>query len=361
MGTLSFPALATSQIEATNNSLTIAQASFPTTPSAVPARATASFGTEGHTFLSRSNRQEVTTSSAVIGVGMSIVGVNFDGPVSLTFADTGVDVNDLHIVDEGGFCSPSKRITTISDAGTMEIKNPYSSMRLRISKGKSIPEAIAPVVVDEDGSQLIDNPDGSTTEIDALGNSTTTLVDGNTTTTRQVLVDGTTVNTVANSNGSSTTYTVLPDGTTIDAAEARDGDVNSTTVYPDGSTVEADIRNNGRETTFTTLADGTTIDVLESPNGNTSKVTVSPEGNVVTEISRSNGTTRNSTVNIDGSSYSFLRFTNGKVIITDVDVGGTTVHKTYLPWRSYYTVTTTLTGQRRGTSQQLSPNPYYSG
>lgn len=352
MGTLSFPGLATSQIEATNNSLTIAQASFPTTAFA-SARATASFGTEGNTFLSRSNRQEVTTSSAVIGVGVSIVGVNFDGPVSLTFADTGVDVNDLHIVDEGGFCGPSKRITTISDAGTMEIKNPYSSMRLRISKGKSVPEAIAPVV-DEDGSQIVENLDGSTTEIDPSGNSTTTLVDGNTTTTRQVLVDGTTVSAVVNSNGSSTTYTVLPDGTTVDVAEASNGNVISTTSYPDGSTVEADIKNNGKESTFTTLADGSTIDVLKSSNGNTSKVTVSPEGNVVTEVEKANGRITNTTINIDGSSYSFLRFTNGKVVVTDVDVGGTTIRKTYLPWRSYYTVTTTPPG----TSEQLSPNPY---
>ena len=353
MGTLSFPGLVTSQIEATNNnSLTINQSGFPTTPSPPP-RATASFGAEGNTFLSRSSRQEVTTSTAVIGKGISIVGVNFDGPVSLTFADTGVDVNDLHIVDEGGFCSPSKRIIAISDAGAMEIKNSYSSMRLRVSKGKSIPEAVAPVV-QEDGSRVVENPDGSTTEIDALGNSTTSVVDGGRTTTLQVLADGTTVNTVANSNGSTTSSTVLPDGTTVDAEESSNGNKTTTTVYPDGSTVEADIRNNGKETTFTTLADGTTIDVLVSTNGNTSKVTVSPEGNVETQTSKANGSINNSTVNVDGSSYTFERKTNGKVFITTVAVDGTEVLEKYLPWQSYYTVTTTPPG----TSVTISPNPY---
>ena len=349
MGTLSFPGLVTSQITTS----TISQASFPTTPS-VPPRATASFGAGGNSFLLRSNRQEVTASDAVIGVGVSIVGVNFDGPVSLRFADTGVDVNDLHIVDEGGFCSLSKKITVISDAGTTEIKNPYSSMRLRIREGKSIPEAIAPVVVGEDGSQIIENPDGSTTETDALGNSTTTLVDGNTTTTVKVLVDGTTVNIVAESDGSSATYTVLPDGTTIDAAESRNGNVKSTTSYPDGSTVEADLRASGRESTFTTLADGTTIDVLETSNGNTSKVTVSPEGNVLTEISRTNGRTSSSSVNVDGSSSSSTLYSNGKVVNITIDVGGTTIKELYLPWKSFYTVTTTPPG----TSETFSPNPY---
>lgn len=352
MGTVSFPGLATSQVESTTGPLQISQAMFPAgdpTP-----RATASFGSSA-TFVSRSKRQEVTTSTAVIGIGISIVGVNFDGPVTLTFADSSVDINDLHIVDEGGFCGPSKKITAMNDSGTLEISNPYSSMRLRISKGKSIPEAVAPVIND-DGSQSTENPDGSTTEVDAEGNSTTTLVEGGTTTTQQVLVDGTRISTVSQSDGSSTTYTVLPDGTTIDASTSRRGDQTSYTVYPDGSTVDLEKSRNGRLNSTTTLADGTTIDVVESRNGNTSRVTISPEGNVDTEISKSNGSVRNSTVNVDGSSYSFVRRTNGKITITKVDTNDTTVREVYLPWRSYYTVTTTPPG----TSENVIPNPYAS-
>ena len=350
MGTLSFPGLVTSKIESTTGSLSIGQATFPTTDSTP--RATASFG-GSDAFMSRSKRQEVTTSSAVVAVGISIVGVNFDGPVTLTFADSGVDINDLHIVDEGGFCSPTKKITTISDSGTMEISNPYSSMRLRISGGVSIPEAVAPVIND-DGTQTTDNPDGSTTEVDAEGNSTTTLVEGGTTTTQEILADGTSVATVVESNGSSTVSTVLPDGTTIEATETSNGNQTSYTVLPDGSTIEAEIASNGAEASFTTLADGTTIDAEVSTSGNTTSVTVSPEGNVETEATKSNGTVNNSTVNVDGSSYSFEQMSNGKIKITTVDVDGVEVVEDYIPWKSFYTVTTTPPG----TSETFTPNPY---
>ncbi len=350
MGTLSFPGLETAVIESTTGPLMINQATFPSTDSTP--RATASFG-GSESFILRSKRQEVTTASAVVGIGISIVGVNFDGPVSLTFADSSVDINDLHIVDEGGFCSPTKKITTINDSGNMEISNPYSSMRLRISGGVSIPEAISPVI-NEDGSQTTENPDGSTTEVDAEGNSTTTSVEGGTTTTQQVLADGTTVDSVTLSNGDSSTYTVLPDGTTIDVSESSSGNMTSYTEYPDGSTVALEESNSGNVNSFTTLADGTTVDVVQSNNGNSSQVTVSPEGNVETQSSMSNGSINNSTVNVDGSSYSYERKTNGKVFITTVDVNGTEVKEEYVPWQSYYTVTTTPPG----TSETFSPNPF---
>ena len=369
MGTLSFPGLETSTVESSTGSLTIGQATFPFTDSTP--RATAVFG-DSLAFVSRSQRQEVTTSSAVISVGVSIVGVNFNGPVSLTFADSGVDINDLHIVDEGGFCSATNTITTLNDSGSLAISNPYSSMRLRISGGVSIPEAIAPVI-NEDGSQTTENPDGSTTEVD-----TTLVDDSGTTTTEQVLADGTTVDTVVQSDGSSATSTVLPDGTSIDTTESSVGNKTSFTAYPDGSTVAAEESNSGNMTSFTTLADGTTIeaeqqnngnvssftslpdgttiDVVESNNGNTSQVTVSPEGNIDTVSSQSNGTINNSTVNVDGSSYSFERRTNGKIYITNVSVDGTEVVEEYIPWKSFYTVTTTPPG----TSETFSPNPYAS-
>lgn len=353
MGTLSFPGLATAEIESVLGSLTIGQATFPT--SDPTPRATASFGSGGLGFVSRSQRQEVTTSSAVIAVGITIVGVNFDGPVSLTFADSGVDINELHIVDEGGFCAPTKEITITSASGSLEISNPYQSMRLRISDGVSIPEAVSPVV-NEDGSSTVENPDGSTTEVDAEGNSTTTLVEGGTTTTQQVLADGTTIASVQDSTGGSTTSTVLPDGTAIDVVQSNSGNTTSYTVYPDGSTVAVDESNNGNVSSFTTLADGTTVDVVESNNGNSSQVTVSPEGNVETQSSMSNGSIENSTVNVDGSSYSFERKTNGKIFITTVDVNGTEVEEVYVPWQSNYTVTTTPPG----TSETFSPNPYAS-
>ncbi|CAM9107638.1 unnamed protein product [Sphacelaria rigidula] len=350
MGTLSFPGLEAAQIESASGLLTINEAAFPTTDSTF--RATASFGSS-EPFTARSKRQEVTTSTAVVGIGISIVGVNFDGPVSLTFADSSVDVKDLHIVDEGGFCSPDKKITTITDVGNVEISNPYSSMRVRVLNGVSIPEAVAPVI-NEDGSQTTENPDGSTTEVDAEGNSTTTLSEGGTTTTQQVLADGTTIDTQVQDNGNMTSYTVLPDGTTIDVVESNNGNMTSYTEYPDGSTVALEESNNGNVTSFTTLADGTTIDVVESNNGNSSQVTVSPEGNVETVSSMSNGSINNSTVNADGSSYSYERKTNGKIFITTVDVNGTEVREEYVPWQSYYTVTTTPPG----TSETFSPNPY---
>ena len=74
--------------------LKIGQATFPMGDSSTTPRSTASFGDTG-SFVSRSKRQEVTTSSAVVGAGISIVGVSFDGPVSLTFADSGVNVVDF--------------------------------------------------------------------------------------------------------------------------------------------------------------------------------------------------------------------------------------------------------------------------
>ena len=352
MGTLSFPGIEAAKIQSASGSLTIGQATFPTGDSSTTPRSTASFGGTG-SFVSRSKRQEVTTSSAVVGVGISIVGVNFDGPVSLTFADSGVDVFDLHVVDEGGFCSPTNTITTLNGSGNLEISTPYSSMRLRISNGVSIPETVAPVI-NEDGSSLSENPDGSTTEVDSEGNSTTTLVENGTTSIQEVLADGTTIATVQDSTGGSTTSTVLPDGTAIDVAASNSGNVTTYTVYPDGSTVALDETNNGNVTSFTTLTDGTTIDVEESSNGNSSKVTVSPEGNVATESTMSNGSINNSTVNADGSSYSFERRTNGKIYITTTAVDGTEVKEEYIPWKSFYTVTTTPPG----TSENFTPNPY---
>lgn len=352
MGTLSFPGLETAQIESVSGSLTINETTFPLTDSTP--RATASFGGD-EPFAVRSKRQEVTTSTAVVGIGISIVGVNFDGPVSLTFADSSVDIRDLHIVDEGGFCTANKKITIITDSSNLEISNPFSSMKVRISDGVSIPEAVVPVI-NEDGSQTTENPDGSTTEVDAEGNSTTTSSEGGTTTTQEVLVDGTTIDTVTQSNGNTTSLTVLPDGTTIDVVETNNGNMTSYTEYPDGSTIALEESSNGNVTSFTTLADGTTIDVVESNNGNSSQVKVSPEGNVDTQSSKSNGTINNSVVNVDGSSYSFERKTNGKIFITTVDVDETEVYETYVPWQSYYTVTTTPPG----TSETFSPNPYAS-
>lgn len=351
MGTLSFPALVTEKIESTTGSIRIGETTFPDLDDSAP-RATACFGcSEG--FLVRSKRQEVTASSAVIGIGISVVGVNFDGPVSLTFADDGVDINDLHVVDEGGFCSETNKITVTTVSGTTEVSRSFSSMRLRISGGEAIPEAVAPVV-NSDGSMESDNLDGSKTVVDAEGNSTTTLVEGGQTTTQEILADGTSVLIVAQSNGSSATTTVLADGTKIDETQSSNGNKTSYTVLPDGSTVQAEVQNNGQESSFTTLADGSTIDVLKSSNGNTSEVTVSPEGNVETKVQKTNGSVENSTVNVDGSSYSFVRKTNGTITIENVDIDGTKVSESYVPWQSYYTVTTTPPG----TSETRSPNPY---
>ena len=330
MGTVSFPSVNTSAIETLSGSLSINDATFPLSDSTP--RATATFG-DTESFISRSTRQEVTTSTSTIAIGISIVGVNFNGPVTLTFEDGEVNLQDIYIVDEGGFCSATNTITATSASavGSLVVANPYSYMRAR-TNGTTWFAEVTTTVVNPDGSTVTENEDGSETVISPDGTSVNTSVDG------------------------LTTFTVNPDGSTVAAVESTNGNtVNSTTILPDGTEIIAEVQSNGSSSSFTTLPDGTTIDGEESTSGNTVYVTTSPDGTVQTEVDKANGTETVTTVSPDGSTYSFELKSNGRVTIETVDASsGVTVTEVYVPSNSYYTQTTTPPG----TSVQLSPNPY---
>jgi len=327
MGTVRFPALETVLIESLGGSLSINDASFPLSDSTP--RATASFGDTGIGFVSRSTRQEVTTSTAAIGIGITIVGVNFNGPVTLTFDDAEVNLTDIYIVDEGGFCSATNTITATSASavGSLVISSPYSYLHARTNGTEWFSEVNA-TVVNPDGSTTTENEDGSETVISPDGTSTTTNTDGS-------------------------TFTINPDGSTV-AAVVSGNVTSSTTILADGTEIIAEVNSNGSSSSSTTLPDGTTIDAEESTSGNTSSVTVSPDGTVETEITKSNGSESVSTVYPDASTYSFVLASNGKVTITTVLTSGVEIVELYIPWKSFYTVTTTPPG----TSETFTPNPY---
>lgn len=267
MGTLSFPGLALAHIEAQN----ICDSDFPSTDplSLPPTRSLASFGGT-QKFLTRSNRQEVRESKAVVSSGISVIGVNFEGPVNLVFHSDLEDTNELYVVDEGGFCSESNPITVRTDFGEQTMMDPFSSMRMRVFQGKCIPEVVVPLA-DEDGTQIRNNSDKSRTEVDVEGNWKTTFVDklGLHTTTREILKDGTAINTVARPDSTTSTTTVLPNGTKIDAKTDAQGVVSSFTSYFDGSTVDEVKSLEQTLASFTTQVDGTTSMKLKSPSRST--------------------------------------------------------------------------------------------
>lgn len=328
MGTVTFPSVTTLIIESLSGSLSINDAAFPLTDSTP--RATASFGDTGIGFVSRSTRQEVTTATATIAIGITIVGVNFNGPVTLTFDDAEVNLNDIYIVDEGGFCSTTNTITATSSSavGSLVISSPYSYLHARTNGTEWFSEVNA-TVVNPDGSTSTENEDGSETVISPDGTSTNTSSDG------------------------LTTFTTNPDGSTV-AAVVAGNTTSSTTILVDGTEIIAEVNANGASSSSTTLPDGTTIDAEESTSGNTSSVTVSPDGTVETEIAKNNGSESTSTVSPDGSTYSYVVATNGKVTITTVSSDDVEVVELYIPWKTFYTVTTTPPG----TSETFTPNPY---
>ena len=329
MGTVTFPSIISTLIEPpANETLTIGTANFPETDS-VSSRSTASFG-NSVSFINRSTRQEVTTSTATIIVGVTIVGVNFNGPVTLTFADGEVNLSDIYIVDEGGFCSDINTITATSTSasGSLVISSPYGNMRAR-TNGTDWFAEVSSTVVNPDGSTTTENEDGSNTVVSSDGTSVTTSADGN------------------------TTFTINPDGSTVEATVSGNT-TSSTTILADGTEIVAEEASNGNSTSFTTYPDGTTVDSTASQNGNTSSVTVSPDGTVETESAKANGSVDVSTIYPDGSTYSFIKKTNGKVTITTVDASGTEVVEVYLPSEPTYTQTTTPPA----TVLTLSPNPF---
>jgi hypothetical protein len=274
MGTLSFPGLALTHIVTEN----ICDSDFGSMDPST--RSIASFGGLGSFVTTK--RQEVQSSRAIILPSTSIIGVNFDGKVTLVLQDdkSTEDHRELHIVDEGGFCTHSEAITVRTSSGELKITDPYSSMRLRVSHGKCIPEVVVPIVK-EDGTLFKQNADGSCTEVDLDGNSRTCIKNqqDETTKIREILVDGTTIITVSRPESTTRRTVVHPDGTIIDTETSADGVISSFTSNVDGSTVDEQVRDQILMS-FTTRADGTTIMKVTSspPSGTTTETKVFSDG-----------------------------------------------------------------------------------
>lgn len=271
-----------------SGSLTIGLTVFPDTDST--SRSTASFGGTSP-FLTKSTYQAVTTATATIDPLTTIIGVEFDGAVSLTFPDTFTSFNQVSIIDEGGFCSPLKPIT-ISSAGalgSLTISSPYAHLEARnngsvlIAEAKDTIPATPVVPVPEE----ISDPN-ATTEISEDGTQTTTSEDGNSVYT--INPDGSTQLSVTSGGGQFVNATVLlPDGTQIQSEEDWSGNSSSFVTNPDGSTVQTVSENTGANSSFTVAVDGTTTDFQESSSGNSTNVVVSPDGQINTDVIQNNG------------------------------------------------------------------------
>ena len=356
MGTVTIPGLVSDIIKGPIGvDIIIAGTTFPITDSAPRSKAT--FGGTGE-FIVTSERQEVLTATATIAAGITIVGVNFNGPVVLTFADPGVDLSDIYVVDEGGFASDTNTITATAATTTMDgdfvISNPFTSMHIRGNATGWFSE-YSNTVLNPDGSTTTEEDDGSTTVVLPDGTTTNTSADGNTVFTTNP--DGSTVLDVADGNMQTTT-TVLADGTIIvHEADTSQGNTTTNTTYPDGSTLEETATSGGNTTSLFTAVDGTTTEIATTSGGNVDQTITSPDGTVTSSGSTSNGSNYNSVVNPDGSSYSFDQQANGSVEIITIDAAGNEVREDYKHNKSFYTVYTTPFGGST-TSQTFSPNPY---
>ena len=254
-------------------SLTLGLVEFPGTDSS--SRATASFGGTP-SFTSKSVYQAVTTATATINSETTIIGVEFDGPVTLTFPDTFTSFNQVSIVDEGGFCNALKPITITSTGalGSLTISSPYAHLEARnngsvlIAEAKdTLPVVVIPEVFNEPGTTTETSPDGTQTTTSADGNSTLvvnpdgstelTVVDGNVTTSVQILADGTQIEAEASNNGNSSSFTTNPDGSTVAQVDSNNGNSSTVIINPDGSTEEIESSSNGNSIAVVTSTDGT--------------------------------------------------------------------------------------------------------
>lgn len=321
MGTVTIPGLETvSILPPTGTELSIGGATFPQTDGV--ARSSATFGDTGGGFKNRSQRQFVDTATAIIAPGITIVGVSFDGPVVLTFADPGSSLTQVDVVDEGGFCNATNTITIGSSGsgaanGSLVMERSYGNMKVR-SNGADIFSESSNTAIDESGNTVTTNSDGSVTTISSDGTSVTESTDG------------------------LATYTVLPDGTTIQADRPASGSPFENTI------------------TVTVFPDGTVKEDESYIFGGTS-VTNYPNGDVLEEDELSFGG-----FTFD-SSETFTEFSTGNVTEVSTNFFGVrTEEKTYVatgvveittynPNNADYTVATTPPG----TTQTLPNNPYY--
>ena len=353
-------------------SLTVGLTTFPTSDSS--SRSIASFG-DSESFNTKSTYQQITTATATILDGTNVIGVLFNGPVVLTLPSSTTNLNEIFIIDEGGFASSINTITISSPGavGSLVISSPYSYIKTRNNGNIWISE-VRETIQDEvvETPEFLNEP-GTTTTTSADGRIISTSVDGNTTytvfpdgttelsvrdgaitSTTTISPDGTIVEAMSSNDGSSSSFTTLPDGSTIQQTTPNDGSSFTFTTNADGSTIEQNNPNDGSSSTFIVAADGTTTDLQFSNSGNELSIITSPDGTVETVITRNDGSSETSTVNSDGSSTSFERANNGRITTVDVDTDGVEVVAVYYPWQSFFTVTTTPPG----TSETFSPNPF---
>jgi len=383
-------------------SIILGTTEFPGTTSTITDRSTASFGSSSSvpSFVAKSQRQLVDTATAVIAAGITIIGVNFNGPVSITLADSEANLSEIDVVDEGGFCDPTNTITlqtsALSDdpSGRVVLTTPYESMQIRnngsswFSQVKSDVTILDPVtgghivesqdgtlvVVDSSGNSEQTNPDGSTKTTDSSGVSTTENTDGSTVivgtngvstqtypaaedgSVTEIVInpDGSSVATISDTTGGSSSSTILADGTTIDAVSENNGNSTSYTVLPDGTSIDSSQSNTGSTNSLTSYPDGSSLEETIRSNGNEFETFIHADGQVDTSTARNSGTTVQSNVYPDGSSYKFRVGSNTVVTITEVDSVGVETITTCRPWQSYCIVTTTPPGR----SIRESPNPY---
>jgi len=373
MGKLIVPETELTTIQAPDSgSLTVGLTTFPTSDSSY--RSIASFG-ESESFNTKSTYQQITTATATILDGTNVIGVLFNGPVVLTLPSSTTNLNEIFIVDEGGFASSTNTITISSPGavGSLVISSPYSYIKTRnngniwISETReTIQDEVVetPEFLNEPGTTTTTSADGRIISTSADGNTTYTVFpdgttelsvrDGAITSTTTISPDGTIVEAMSSNDGSSSSFTTLPDGSTIQQTTPNDGSSFTFTTNADGSTIEQNNPNDGSSSTFIVAADGTTTDLQFSNSGNELSIITSPDGTVETVITRNDGSSETSTVNSDGSSTSFERANNGRITTVDVDTDGVEVVSVYYPWQSFYTVTTTPPG----TSETFSPNPF---
>lgn len=132
MGTISTEEVKTGEIGAfRSGTITIGSTEFPTSDS-VP-RSVASFGGTSF-FAPKSVYQSVSSSTASVDASTTIIGVNFNGAVQLVLPDASL-VDQILVVDEGGFCSAVNTISATSPVavGSLVLSTAYSHLRIRTS------------------------------------------------------------------------------------------------------------------------------------------------------------------------------------------------------------------------------------
>jgi hypothetical protein len=141
MGTIATDEIQTDEIHGTSGSgsITIGSAIFPASDSTP--RSVASFGNTA-SFIQKSTYQSVTSANATVDPSTTIVGVNFDGPVSLVLPDSS-SATEIFVVDEGGFCNSANTISASSSSamGSLVLSVPYSHLNIRTSDTVFVSEA----------------------------------------------------------------------------------------------------------------------------------------------------------------------------------------------------------------------------